>query len=36
MQDSDAKKFLLLNKIDLEEKELKKTEEFNSENNISV
>jgi len=33
---SDAKKFLLLNKIDLEEKELKNTEEFNSENNISV
>ena len=33
---SDAKKFLLLNKIDLEEKELKNTEESNSEDNISV
>ena len=33
---SDAKKFLLLNKIDLEEKELKNTEESDSEDNISV
>jgi len=33
---SDAKKFLLLNKIDLEEKELKNTEESDSEDNILV
>ena len=33
---SDAKKFLLLNKMDLEEKELKNTEESDSENNINL
>lgn len=33
---SDAKKFLLLNKMELEEKELKNTEESDSEDNISV